>query len=232
MTPLIISFVVAGIFIGVLVIAQFRSSVAANSFVIDEIEAQKELLESFDDDRQQLKNQIAILRQKIEENRKNLALSADQASLAKLDELKSKVGLTKLQGSGVKIIVSEGDSKRIDTDANLIHAADLRDLINLLRTARVDGISINGQRIITNSTVNSLGNTIMVNKVKVTSPFEINVVGDPELIVNRISDQMAYPDLYKRIKNRDVNFSMEKMNMVSLPAYDGDYSLNYSNEIK
>lgn len=232
LSPLILSFIVAGIFIGLLVVAQFRSSVTANSFLIDEIEAQKNLLESFDEDRQQLKNQIAVLRQKIEENRKNLALTADQASLAKLDELKKQVGLTKLQGNGVKIIISEGARQRIDSDTHLIHAADLRDLVNLLRTAKVDGISINGQRMVVNSTINSLGSTIMVNKVKVVSPFEINVVGDPELIANRISDQLAYPDLYKRIKSKDINFEMEKLNMVTLPPYDGDYSLKYSNEAK
>lgn len=225
---LIVSFVLAGLLIGILVAAQFQSSVAANSYLVDELNAQKELLASFDEDRLNLKNHIAELRQGIEENRQKLALSADQAKLETLDQLKEKLGLTKLRGAGVRIILSEGTTEKNDSNANLIHAADLRDLINLLRTAKVAGLSINGQRITPNSTISAIGSDILVNKVKVAAPFEINVIGDTELIANRLSDQTAFPDLYDRIKKKTVGFEVEKLEQVVLPVYDGDYLLKYA----
>ncbi len=225
---LIVSFVVAGVLIGVLLAAQFQSSVAANSFIVDEINAQKELLASFDEDRVSLKNTIADLRKKIEDNQAKLQLTADQAKLDTLETLRQELGLTKLRGSGIRIKFWENSNdKSASNEANLIHAADLRDLINLLRTAKVEGISINGQRITPNSTVNALGSEILINKVKVVSPYEITVVGDTELIANRLSDQQSYPDLYNRIKNKQVGFEIEKMNLAVLPIYDGDYLLKY-----
>jgi uncharacterized protein YlxW (UPF0749 family) len=225
---LIVSFVLAGLLIGILVAAQFQSSVAANSYLVDELNAQKELLTSFDEDRLNLKNRIADLRQKIEENRQKLALSADQAKLETLDQLKETLGLTKLRGPGVRLVLSEGKAEKADSNANLIHAADLRDLVNLLRTAKVAGLSINGQRLTPTSTINAIGSDILVNKVKVVAPFEINVVGDTELIANRLSDQQAFPDLYDRIKKKEVDFDVEKLDQVVLPIYDGDYLLKYA----
>lgn len=226
---LIVSFIVAGILIGVLVAAQFQSSVAANSYLADELNAQQDLLNSFDTDRINFKNTIANLRKQIEDNRKNLELTVENSNLDKLDKLKSQLGLNRTTGPGVQINLAEGTGNKSDSDANLIHASDLRDLVNLLRTAKVDGISINGQRLLSSSTINSLGSTILVNKVKVTAPFQINVVGDTGLIVSRLNDQQSYPDLYKRIKNKDVNFEVQKEAQLVLPAYDGDYLLKYAN---
>lgn len=225
---LIVSFVLAGLLIGILVAAQFQSSVASNSFLADEINAQTDLMDSFDKDRVELKNQIASLRQQIEDNRQKVALTADQAKLGILDQLKEKLGLTKMRGAGLRMNLGDGVAQKGDANINLIHAADLRDMVNLLRTARVTGISINGQRLAPNSTINAMGNEVLVNKVKVVDPFEISVIGDAELIANRLSDQLIYPDLFERIKKKQVSFSVEKLNQVVLPAYDGDYLLKYT----
>jgi len=225
---LIISFVLAGILIGFLVAAQFQSSVTANSYIVDELNAQKDLLASFDEDRVNLKNTIADLRKKIEDNQARLKLAADQAKLDQLDALKEQLGLTTMRGSGVRILFTENPSGKTESETNIIHAADLRDLVNLLRTARVSGISINGQRVIPNTTINALGSEVLVNKVKVVAPYEINVIGDTEMIASRLGDQQSYPDLYKRIKNRDLGFEIEKLNQVVLPVYDGDYLLKYA----
>jgi uncharacterized protein YlxW (UPF0749 family) len=230
LNALIVSFVVAGIFIGVLVAAQFQSSVAANSYLVDEINAQKDLLTSFDQDRLILKNTIARLRLQIEENQAKLQLVSDQAKLDKLESLKAGLGLTKMRGSGVRILFTENPNKKPENEATLIHAADLRDLVNILRTAKAEGISINGQRITPNSTINALGSEVLVNKVKVAPPYEIYVIGDTELLGRRLNDEKSYPDLYNRIKNRDVGFEVEKLEQVVLPLYDGDYLLKYTND--
>ncbi len=225
---LIVSFIVAGILIGLLVVAQFQSSVAANSFLVDELKAQQSLLGSFDADRENWKTNITNLRQQIEDNRKKLALTVENSNLDILDKLKSRLGLNRTTGEGIQISLAEGDTGKGDSDANLIHASDLRDLVNLIRTAKVDGISINGLRLLNSSTINSLGSTIMVNKVKLSAPFQINVVVDTALIVSRLNDQQSYPDLYKRIKNKSVNFQVQKASQLVLPAYDGDYLLKYA----
>jgi uncharacterized protein YlxW (UPF0749 family) len=68
----------------------------------------------------------------------------------------------------------------------------------------------------------------MINKVKMAAPFDIQVIGSTEMIANRVNDQRAYPDLYKRIKNHDVSFEITKADQLILPAFDGDYLFKYA----
>jgi uncharacterized protein YlxW (UPF0749 family) len=225
---IVISFILAGVLIGIMLVAQFQSPVTANSYLIDELNAQKELLNSFDEDRNSLKEQIVLTQGKLDELRSALEISGKTSNLGQLEELKIAAGLSKIKGKGLRIILGDGTIQNQEKDANLVHASDLRDLINILRTARVDGISLNGQRIISLSTINSLGNTILVNKVKMAGPFEINVIGNTEMVVNRINDQKSYPDLYNRIKNRNVSFEMQKLDQVILAAYDSDFLFKYA----
>lgn len=225
---LMISFICAGLFIGFLVSAQFQSSVVANSFLIDEINAQKELLSSYDQERKLLKAQTANLRMQIEEGRKALELTGQNSNLQILDALKAQIGLNQLRGEGVKISLAEGETVGADQEANLIHAADLRDLVNLLRAAGAEGISINGQRIIASTTINSLGNSIMINRVKVNAPYDIQAIISLELLSRSLNERDLYPDLFDRIKDQRVNFRVEKVNLVTLPIYDGDYLINYA----
>ncbi|MGL5831332.1 MAG: DUF881 domain-containing protein [Candidatus Altimarinota bacterium] len=225
---LMISFICAGLFIGLLVSAQFQSSVVANSFLIDEINAQKELLSSFDQDRKLLKARIANLRMQIEEGRKTLEQTSQNSNFQVLEGLKAQIGLNQLRGAGVKINLQEGEAVGADQEANLLHAADLRDLVNLLRAAGAEGISINGQRIIASTTINSLGNSIMINRVKVNAPYDVQAIVSLETLSRNLNERELYPDLFDRIKAQKVNFKVDKLNLVTLPIYDGDYLINYA----
>ncbi|MBD3270358.1 DUF881 domain-containing protein [Candidatus Peregrinibacteria bacterium] len=226
---IIYSFMVAGILIGVLVAAQFQSSVAANTHLADEVAAQNEILESFTRERKSLQAKISNLHQQIEQNRDDLQLVGGESLLIEvLDELKKIVGLTKISGEGLLITLADGENAKMDQDESVIHAADLRDMVNLLRTADIEAISINNQRIVLASTINSVGNNILINKTRSVSPFQIKVIGDTSFLINRLNDQSNYPDLYQRISDKKVLFELEKLPFLTIPLYDGDYLLKYA----
>lgn len=224
---LVFSFILAGTLIGILVAAQFQSSVVANSFLVDELNAQDELLKSYEKDQKELKGVINNLKEQIASNREQIAQFGNQAKLEQLERLKVKLGLSKLSGSGVRIVLTESSNKQLNSNANLIHAADLRDLINVLNTAQVDGISVNGHRVIFNSSINALGSEILLNKIKIASPFEINIIGDSTMIAGKLSERRLYPDLFDRISKKEINFNIEKLANINLEAYDGDYIVKY-----
>lgn len=220
-----VSFIITGILIGMLVISQFQSYVVANTFIVDEFKAQKELLNSFDADRKQLNSQISSLRQQIETTRKHSVTNNNL--LDTLDKLKKQVGLSQMIGHGVEITLNDGPGAASGENQSLIHSADLRDIVNLLRTAQVNAISINGQRVLALTAINSVGGIILINKVQVAPPFILNVIGNLELITSRLNDRNEYPDLFDRIKNKKVDFVIQNNNRVVIPAYDGDFSLKY-----
>ncbi len=226
---LIIYFIIAGVLIGALLAAQLKSSVVSNSYIVDEINAQKDLLTSFDEDRTVLKNKITALRNQIEAKRTELASQGNSTTLSELERLKAENDLAVVRGEGLEITLSDGNVNKYK-DAGTIHAADLRDLINVIRTTKSKAIAINGQRVTVNTTINTVGNVIMVNKSRINQPYVISAIGDPQLITSRLSDSDSYPDLYQRIKDEKVEFDTKKLSDMVISPADVEYSLKFTSE--
>lgn len=224
-------FVASGVFIGLLITSQFRSSVPTSSYPSDELAIKKELIKNFLDDQSLLKSKIVVLRDEIGKTQDQSQNLGDQKLIETLNELKKDVGLATAQGNGVEISLNDGVLvKRDETDAidqSLIHAADLRDLINVLRSARAEAISINDQRILSNTSITSVGNTILVNNFHLLPPFTVVAIGDPELLSQRLTDVHALPDLNKRQKSNNIQFSFVIKNGLLAPIYNGDFSVKY-----
>ena len=104
----------------------------------------------------------------------------------KEDEIKKgnkMIGMTEVVGPGV--IVTLSDSKKdANTSLNpsdlVVHDAYVLSVINDLKNAGAEAISINEQRIIPTSGIVCGGNIIEINGEKVGAPFIIKAIGLPE----------------------------------------------------
>lgn len=224
-------FIVTGIFIGMLVSTQFRSAIPTGSYLYDQLAIQKELVKSFIDDQALLKSKIVSLRKKIEENQEKTRTASQVNNLETLRELKKEIGLETAKGQGITINLNDGvfvnRENMENIDQSLVHASDLRDMVNLLRTAQVEAIAINDQRVIASTPITSVGNTILVNNFHLLPPFNITAVGDPELIMQRLKDPTVLPDLQKRVKELKVQYAVEANNNLIIPVYNGNLTLKY-----
>jgi len=225
-----LAFVITGIFIGLLVTAQVRSSMPTSSFIYDQLTVQKDLIRDYIDDQALLKSKIVTLRGKIDENQAKIRQSTEKNNLETLKQLKADVGLETAKGAGVRINLTDGmfvNRENIETvDQSLVQASDLRDIINLLRTAKATAIAINDQRVIASTPISSVGNTIMVNNYHLLPPFNIVALGDPELIMPRLADPQALPDLQKRIKELKIQFSAASSDSLNIPVYNGNLTVS------
>lgn len=224
--------IIAGILVGILVMAQFRTATPlGSSYPIDQIEAQKDLIKSYVDEEGVLKSRIGTLREKIDTNLEQNNLVKQTSNLENLNILKKEIGLTELKGSGFKIELD--DSLFIDRDnigpeeAGIVFAADIRDIVNLLRAHNVEGIAINDQRVIATTPITSVGNTVLVNNSNLTPPFTITTIGDYGSFMMRLTEAGTLSDLQKRIKDNGIQFSVDPMNHVILPIYNGQFRLKY-----
>ena len=104
----------------------------------------------------------------------------------KEDEIKKgnkMIGMTEVVGPGV--IVTLSDSKKdANTSLNpsdlVVHDADVLSVINELKNAGAEAISINEQRIIPTSGIVCGGNIIEINGEKGGVPFILKAIGLPE----------------------------------------------------
>jgi uncharacterized protein YlxW (UPF0749 family) len=224
--------IITGIFVGIIVMVQFRTTTpVGSSYLIDQTQAQKELIKSYIDEEASLKSRIVSLRKKIDENLEQNQTVSQTANLETLNQLKKIIGLTSISGEG--FLVELDDSAFIDREeiiteeGGIVYAADIRDIVNLLRSQNVKGIAINEQRVIVTSSITSVGNTLLINNSHIAPPFTISVIGDYESFERRRSEPETLDDLNKRIKENGIRFSVTPSPHVILPIYNGQFRLKY-----
>jgi uncharacterized protein YlxW (UPF0749 family) len=98
----------------------------------------------------------------------------------RLYNTKLMAGLSDVKGKGIKIFLNDAPSREIDNPSKLvIHDGDIINIINELKVAQAQAISINGERLISTSEQICAGPTIRINKDRYTVPYEIMAIGDP-----------------------------------------------------
>lgn len=225
---------VLGLGAGLLASAQWRTKPTRVLNPVAPYASLAEARERLENEQKTLKTEIASLQGQITQAQTQLKShsSTDRGNLETLERLKEELGLAELRGSGVKITF---DDSKIDyaTVDSIVHAADLRDLINSLWAWGARAISISGrgaavgERIVGTSSVDCIVNTILVNNVRLSPPFDINVVGDERYLLSQLSDTKNLPGIYDRVKNTNLIFTIETNHNLNIPPYRGGYSSDY-----
>lgn len=182
----------------------------------------------------ELRTEISNFKQKAEEINKKIeetdskiaeydeAIATDkEASEILANELEQQnnlLGKNDVKGNGVVITLT-------DTRAQKITAEDLRQLVNQLKEAGAEAISINDQRIILTTSVECDGNVIKVNGVKIGAPFEIKAIGFPEYLSGAMNRQGGY--LMNLKEYWGIETSVTKSSDITIPKYTGVIKYNY-----
>lgn len=137
------------------------------------------------------------------------------------------IGLTEVTGPGIVFTVSDSDidpNTVIDSSKLLVHDSDILKIVNELKNAGAEAISINDQRIILTTSIICGGNIINVNGEKIGSPFEIKAIGSPEALAN-----LSRPGGWLSIlKESGIKVSEpKKSNNITIPKYSGVLNFKY-----
>ena len=170
----------------------------------------------------EVQEQLKETNQKIKEYEETIN-SDKQASeiLAKeLEQQNNILGKNNVTGSGIVITLT-------DTRAQKITAEDLRELLNGLKTAGAEAISINGQRIVYDSYIVDIGGTfISVNGERLVSPYTVKAIGNPTYLESELSKkQYGYIDT-KLEEGKDV--VLERQDNILIDAYKGNLNMEYA----
>jgi len=227
-------FLFIGIITGVIIVFQFNTDLPVSSNTpIHEFEARDALFSQIINEQSYLKNKIVTLRQQIEEKTISIDSYVETTNLTLLDGLKKEVGLTEITAPGLQVILNDGyeivESDEINSNNHKIQASDLRDVVNILNVSNVDGISINNQRIIANTTISSVGNTILINNSHIAPPFNISVIGYSQSTIDNLKNKELLPSLYDKYLNKGVQFEIFKKNNITIPIYNSDLKVNFLN---
>lgn len=130
------------------------------------------------------------------------------------------LGKTDVQGQGITINLKDTDSE----DIKPISAEDLLVIVDYLKLAGAEAISINEQRIINMSDIVYVNNSIIyINQQRILAPYVIKAIGDPTNLESTLLGNGGYVELLKNI-GFDVNIEKSK---VTIPKYSKEISHKY-----
>lgn len=149
------------------------------------------------------------------------------------EELKTAnklLGLTDVTGPGIIITIADNQTVNsqtlgiIDTNYLIVHSTDVLRIINELKNAGVEAISINDERIVLTTSITCDGNVILTNGQKLGSPFVIKAIGNPELLLGSITRPGGYIEL---MSNEGIEVEIRKSDKITLKKYSGVIKSKY-----
>jgi uncharacterized protein YlxW (UPF0749 family) len=176
--------------------------------------------------RNELSQEIDDLSKSLRDNR--VAKAQDDAAA-----LEVPAGLAAMSGPGLTVTLDDAPSETIagsDLDPNLlvVHQQDIQAVVNAMWAGGAEGMTIQGQRVISTTGIKCVGNTVVLHGIPYSPPYVISAVGDPASMLTAINES-PYIDIYLQyVEQYQLGWDVLPHAEVKLPAYDGPLELDYA----
>lgn len=163
----------------------------------------------------------------LEEQREVATNNSDTSSdlQKRLKTLNSLIGSIDVSGNGVIVTVADNQNVTsenigiLDNISNyLIHDKDLLAIVNELKNAGAEAISINDERILNTTAITCDGNVVLINGNKVSSPFQIKAIGSPETLLGALRRTGGF---LADLQSFGLLTSIEKKDNITIYKYNG-----------
>ena len=157
------------------------------------------------------------------EEKKQSNVESSELVQNELEQVNMYLGKTDVTGEGIKITLKDF----VDEDGNLqsITAEDLLVIVDYLKSAGAEAISINEERITNMSDIVYISDSIIyINQQRVLSPYQISAIGNQTYLESILLGNGGYVDELKKL-GFEVN--IEKGNKITIPKYKKELPHKY-----
>lgn len=221
--------------VGFLLAAQLRTvqlTGAADQATATRLETLQDLYNELTAERDGLADQVQQLQGELARYRDQAASgqAGSEALRAELDQLEITAGLTDVEGPGVSVILEDSSSSNLTGDEAdyLIHDSDLLSVINELRSAGAEAISLNGERILATSEVRCTGAVVTVNGRRYAAPYVIFAIGDKDTLYNALTMRSGVVDV---LSQWGITVKVTANDLLLIPKYNGSISYEYAHSV-
>lgn len=208
------------IILGIMLAWQYKSIVNNNrkettkyarlESVRDELLAQKDQNEDLRKRNEELQKRLTEL-----ENSQGNSSQLEKNLEAELERVRLIAGLSDVEGPGLVIKVEYVGKDTVRENAILR-------LINELKAAEAQAISIEGERIVAMSEIKRGGDYIVVNGKQMVSPFTIKAIADPKKLENSLT---MIGGIVEELQIYDMKVTIEKKDNIVIPKVRDDGSV-------
>lgn len=171
------------------------------------------------------------------EKQRTKATQNDETSKNNEEEIKvsnAVLGLSDVTGEGVEITLQDNQDVTTETATNdisyyVVHDIDILSVVNELKNAGAEAISINGERIINTTSITCAGNVAQINGEKVGAPFIIRAIGKSETLYEALNRPGGYIEL---LNDSGIVSNIKKSNNITIQKYKGAINFKYMKDIK
>jgi uncharacterized protein YlxW (UPF0749 family) len=191
---------------------------------------------------------ITVLSRQVDSLGESISISKGDNSLFaerkdKLDMLARHNAGADIYGSGLRITLDDApEGSYTGTSSNfsgnnfkpndyVIHQQDVEAVINALYAGGADAISVQGNPITQNSTIECVGNVLMIMGETYVPPFKIEAIGNQFAMQNAL-DASPYVALYKKYVDRlGLGYNVEFEQYIHIKKVPSMYALQFAKVI-
>lgn len=218
---------VVGLFLGIMLALQFKITSEINrTEQVERTEVLATQLTQLKEVRDLLQEQVNSLRTDFD----RVSVGPGDGELKEgLDKARILAGVTELTGPGVEVTLNDSNvTLKPGENPNLyvLHDEDVLHVLNELKAAGAEAISMNGQRLLANTEVRCTGPTIVLNRDKrLAPPYIITAIGDPHTLESAIKMKGGVAET---LQFWGIQVGVKKMSQVTVPAYSGGIKFEYA----
>ncbi|MGN7477240.1 DUF881 domain-containing protein [Solibacillus silvestris] len=165
----------------------------------------------------ELTEELAQLEEKIRTYEKQFSSNEAQYEQNRQDaeQLRLLLGLSAGIGQGIKITLEDGDYNPNTTNPNeyIVHESHIFKVLNELKIAGAEAISINGQRLKPNSYISCNGPVITIDGQQYPAPFVIEAVGNQDVLISSLD---LSGGVFDQLLNEQVIVTLEKSDLIHM----------------
>ncbi|MEK4698782.1 DUF881 domain-containing protein [Solibacillus sp. FSL R7-0668] len=167
----------------------------------------------------ELVNELAELEEKIRTYEKKY--SSDEAqyeqNIQDAEQLRLLLGLSAGVGKGIKITLQDSDYNPQSTNPNeyIVHESHIFKVLNELKIAGAEALSINGQRLKANSYISCNGPVITIDGQQYPAPFIIEAIGNQDALISSLE---LTGGVFDQLLNEQVVVTIERKDFVEMAS--------------
>ena len=149
-----------------------------------------------------------------------------------LDKYKLSAGVVDVEGPGVLVTIKDpvNDDEYQQGFSTIMYNYDLLlSLVNKLKEAGAEAISINEQRIAATTEISMAGTNVNINGTATAPPYYIKAIGNPDTLHDAINIRSGVIETMKIKYNLIV--TTEKKDSIAIPRYTGTIKFKYAKPV-
>jgi uncharacterized protein YlxW (UPF0749 family) len=227
----------ACVLLGIMMTLQFRTQKREGFPLYNQRTDLIKMVNELERQRNKLETDLAEKKKKLEEFEQAAGkdMSTVKAMQDQLETARMEAGILPMKGPGLIVEIADSPkspSPKEDPYYFIVHDVDLDTLVNELWAAGAEAIAVNDQRIVTTTSIRCVGPTVLVNAVRLASPYKIKVLGPTKDMEGGLRTPGGYMDYMAPAMQRGVTVRINRYEEIEMPEFKGSLIFRYAKPLK